>query len=144
MAIIYTYPIKSVPVATDLILISDSQDSNKTKQVAVSTLPGGSGSGTSSVTSANVAITVANPTTTPVLTSVAYTGGANIGHVPTGSGSSASVYLDGSGSWSTPASSGGPGTGTANSIPKWATSSTLGDSNIVDDNSTVTFSKNIN
>ena len=143
MAIIYTYPVKSVPVATDLILISDSQDSNKTKQVAVSTLPGGSGSGTSSVTSANVAITVANPTSTPILTSVAYTGGTNIGHVPTGSGSSASVYLDGSGSWSTPASSGGPGTGTANSIPKWATSSTLGDSNIVDDNSTVTFSKNI-
>ena len=112
MAIIYTYPTKAVPNANDLILISDSEDSNKTKQVAISTLPGGSGSGTSSVTSANVAITVANPTTTPVLTSVAYSGGANIGHVPTGSGSSASVYLDGSGSWSTPASGGTPG-GTA-------------------------------
>ena len=143
MAIIYTYPTKAVPNANDLILISDSEDSNKTKQVAISTLPGGSGSGTSSVTSANVAITVANPTTTPVLTSVAYSGGTSIGHVPAGSGSSASVYLDGTGSWSTPAGSGGPGTGTANSIPKWATSSTLGDSNIVDDNSTVTFSKDI-
>ena len=103
MAIIYTYPTKAIPNANDLILISDSEDSNKTKQVAISTLPGGSGSGTSSVTSANVAITVANPTTTPVLTSVAYSGGANIGHVPTGSGSSATVYLDGTGSWSTPA-----------------------------------------
>jgi len=143
MAIIYTYPTKATPNANDLILISDSQDSNKTKQVTIASLPGGSGSGVSSVTSANAAITVANPSTTPVLTSVAYSGGANIGHVPTGSGSSAAVYLDGSGNWSTPSGSGGPGTGTANSIPKWATSSTLGDSNIIDDNSTVTFSKNI-
>ena len=102
MAIIYTYPTKAVPNANDLILISDSEDSNKTKQVKISTLPGGSGSGVSSVTSANAAITVADPTTTPVLTSVAYSGGANIGHVPTGSGSSATVYLDGTGSWSTP------------------------------------------
>ena len=107
MAIIYTYPTKAVPNANDLILISDSEDSNKTKQVAISTLPGGSGSGTSSVTSANVAITVANPTTTPVLTSVAYSGGINIGHVPAGSGSSDTVYLDGTGNWSTPAGSGG-------------------------------------
>ena len=104
MAIIYTYPTKTTPNANDLILISDSQDSNKTKQVKVSSLPGGSGSGVSSVTSANAAITVADPSTTPVLTSVAYSGGTGIGHVPTGSGSSATVYLDGSGNWSTPSS----------------------------------------
>ena len=104
MAIIYTYPTKAIPNANDLILISDSQDSNKTKQVTVASLPGGSGSGVSSVTSANAAITVADSTTTPVLTSVAYSGGTNIGHVPTGSGNSASVYLDGTGSWSTPSS----------------------------------------
>lgn len=104
MAIIYTYPTKATPNANDLILISDSQDSNKTKQVTIASLPGGSGSGVSSVTSANAAITVADPSTTPVLTSVAYSGGANIGHVPTGSGSSASVYLDGTGNWSTPSS----------------------------------------
>ena len=107
MAIIYTYPVKATPNANDLILISDSEDSNKTKQVKISTLPGGSGSGVSSVTSANIAITVADSSTTPVLTSVAYSGGANIGHVPAGSGSSASVYLDGTGNWSTPAGSGG-------------------------------------
>jgi hypothetical protein len=107
MAIIYTYPVKATPNANDLILISDSQDSNKTKQVKISTLPGGSGSGVSSVTSANAAITVADPSTTPVLTSVAYSGGTNIGHVPTGSGSSAAVYLDGTGNWSTPSGSGG-------------------------------------
>ena len=104
MAIIYTYPTKATPNANDLILISDSQDSNKTKQVTIASLPGGSGSGVSSVTSANNAITVADSSTTPVLTSVAYSGGTGIGHVPTGSGSSASVYLDGTGNWSTPAS----------------------------------------
>jgi hypothetical protein len=107
MAIIYTYPTKATPNTNDLILISDSEDSNKTKQVTIGSLPGGSGSGVSSVTSANVAITVADASTTPVLTSVAYSGGANIGHVPAGSGSSASVYLDGTGNWSTPTGSGG-------------------------------------
>ena len=50
MAIIYTYPTKATPNDNDLILISDSEDSNKTKQVKISTLPGGSGSGVSSVT----------------------------------------------------------------------------------------------
>ena len=39
MAIIYTYPTKATPAADDLILISDSADSNKTKQVKVSSLP---------------------------------------------------------------------------------------------------------
>lgn len=38
MAIIYTYPVKTTPAANDLVLISDSEDSNKTKQVKVSTL----------------------------------------------------------------------------------------------------------
>lgn len=104
MAIIYTYPTKATPNTNDLILISDSQDSNKTKQVTIGSLPGGSGSGVSSVTSANAAITVADSSTTPVLTSVAYSGGTGIGHVPTGSGSSATVYLNGTGNWSTPSS----------------------------------------
>ena len=100
MAIIYTYPTKSTPNANDLILISDSQDSNKTKQVKIASLPGGSGSGVSSVTSSNVAITVADASTTPVLTSVAYTGTTNIGHVPTGG--SATTFLKGDGTWATP------------------------------------------
>ena len=39
MAIIYTYPTKASPAADDLILISDSADSNKTKQIKVSALP---------------------------------------------------------------------------------------------------------
>lgn len=39
MAIIYTYPTKASPAADDLILISDSADNNKTKQIKVSALP---------------------------------------------------------------------------------------------------------
>ena len=100
MAIIYTYPVKAIPNTNDLILISDSQDNNNTKQVTIGSLPGGSGSGVSSVTSSNVAITVADASTTPVLTSVAYTGDTNIGHVPTGG--SATTFLRGDGSWIVP------------------------------------------
>ena len=100
MAIIYTYPRKATPNTNDLILISDSQDSNKTKQVTIASLPGGSGSGVSSVTSSNAAITVADASTTPVLTSVAYSGGINIGHVPTGG--SATTFLRGDGDWTVP------------------------------------------
>ena len=49
MAIIYTYPTKASPANDDLILISDSADGNKTKQVKISSLPGGA-SGVTSVT----------------------------------------------------------------------------------------------
>ncbi len=41
MAVIYSYPIKAVPEDDDLILISDGSD-RLTKQIRVSTLPGGS------------------------------------------------------------------------------------------------------
>ena len=50
MSIIYTFPIKSVPVAADLILISDSEDKNKTKQVTISSLPSGGGGAVTSLT----------------------------------------------------------------------------------------------
>ena len=40
MAIIYTYPTKATPADADLILISDSADSNKTKQVTVASIKG--------------------------------------------------------------------------------------------------------
>jgi len=49
MAIIYTYPVKTTPANDDLILISDSADSNKTKQVKVSSLPGGESSGVTQI-----------------------------------------------------------------------------------------------
>ena len=45
MAIIYTYPEKTQAEGNDLILISDSADSNKTKQVKVSSLPSSAGGG---------------------------------------------------------------------------------------------------
>ena len=45
MAIIYTYPVKTTPANDDLILISDSADGNKTKQIKVSSMPGAQGSG---------------------------------------------------------------------------------------------------
>ena len=38
MAIIYTYPVKSTPVIADKLLISDSADSNKTKQITIDSL----------------------------------------------------------------------------------------------------------
>ena len=45
MAIIYTYPEKAQAEGDDLIVISDSADSNKTKQVKVSSLPNTGGGG---------------------------------------------------------------------------------------------------
>jgi hypothetical protein len=59
MAIIYTYPVKSgVAVSSDLIIISDSQDKNKTKQISVSQLPGGSASGVDSIIAGQGGITL--------------------------------------------------------------------------------------
>ena len=49
MAIIYTYPVKTTPANDDLILISDSADGNKTKQIKVSSMPGAEGSGITSL-----------------------------------------------------------------------------------------------
>ena len=49
MAIIYTYPTKATPANDDLVLISDSADGNKTKQVKASTLPGFTGTGMQSL-----------------------------------------------------------------------------------------------
>ena len=100
MPIIYTYPTKTTPNDDDLLLISDSQDGNSTKKIKISSLPGGSGAGVSSITSANAAITVANPTSTAVITSVAYSGEGNIGHVPTGGDNT--KFLRGDGTWVVP------------------------------------------
>jgi hypothetical protein len=62
-------------------------------------VPSASG-GVTDVTSPNAAIAVSPTTGSVVVTSTAYTGGANIGHVP--AGGSAGKYLDGaSGTWTT-------------------------------------------
>jgi len=70
MSIIYSYPIKSTPANDDLILISDSGSNPKfqTKQIKVSSLPGGSASGVSSFNTLTGAVTITagnNVTFTP-------------------------------------------------------------------------------
>ena len=70
MAIIYTYPVKTTPANDDLILISDSADGNKTKQIKVSSMPGTQGSGITSLNNATGADqTLAVGAGTPLLIS---------------------------------------------------------------------------
>jgi len=100
MAIIYTYPVKATPVGDDLILISDSADSNKTKQIKVSSLPSsGAGitlttTGTSGVaTLTGSVLNIPNYTTTggtpaTPLNSVQFNNASAFG------GSSKLIYID--------------------------------------------------
>jgi hypothetical protein len=56
MAIIYTYPVKSIPVNADKILISDSADNNKTKQITVESIKGLTAGVTQIIAGTNVTI----------------------------------------------------------------------------------------
>ena len=49
MAIIYTYPVKTTPADADKILISDSEDDNKTKSVTIEDIRSATVSGVSSI-----------------------------------------------------------------------------------------------
>ena len=101
MAIIYTYPEKATPVLADLVLITDSEStnpSNQTKTVTLSSIKDSIGAGVSSLSSANTAIVASSSTGAVTITSTAYTGGTNIGHVPTGG--TANTFLKGNGSFS--------------------------------------------
>ena len=94
MAIIYTYPTKATPIAGDLILISDSADANKTKQVTVGSLPFSNNAGT--VTSVGLSMPSAfevgnSPVTSSGTISVATVGG------------NAGQFLSYDGTWRTPA-----------------------------------------
>lgn len=93
MAIIYTYPTKATPITGDLILISDSADSNKTKQVTVGSLPFTNNPGT--VTSVGLsmpsAFAVANTPVTSSDTIAVTTTGGNVGQ-----------FLAHDGTWGTP------------------------------------------
>jgi len=94
MAIIYTYPTKATPIAGDLILISDSADSNKTKQITVGSLPFTNNPGT--VTSVGLSMPSAfevgnTPVTSSGTISVATVGG------------NAGQFLAYDGTWRTPA-----------------------------------------
>ena len=100
---IIAYP-TVLPLDSDIVIGSEAASGGATKNFKMSDIKtyvndGGLGTVTS-VTSANTAITVATETTTPVLTSNAYSGRDNIGHVPTGGVSL--TYLKGDGTWGTP------------------------------------------
>jgi len=90
------------PSDTDIVIGSDGGSGGATKNFEMSAIKTyvNSEAGVTLVSSANPAITVATGTTTPVLTSTAYTGTTNIGHVPTGGNSL--TYLKGDGTWATP------------------------------------------
>ena len=49
MAVIYSYPRKNDPVGTDTLVISDSEDNNKTKQVTIADIRGATTAGVSSI-----------------------------------------------------------------------------------------------
>ena len=105
MSIIYTFPIKSVPVAADLILISDSADKNKTKNT--------------SITSIKDAINVVD-SLNALTGAVTLTGGTNI--TLNTSGNNIVINND------------GIGVGTVNKLTKWsATTGRLLDSIITED-----------
>jgi len=107
MAIAYTYPKKATPVNDDLIIISDSAEDNKTKQIKIGDLPFVGSSGVASIsighgTSTGVAdaLKINSPTGAVELTINKYAGTTNVGYVP--EGGSATTFLRGDGTWVTP------------------------------------------
>lgn len=96
MAVLFSYPIKSTLVPEDLVLISDSEDSNKTKNTSVSAIKDAIDVVDSIV--AGNGISVSSPTGNVTISTIAYSGGSNIGHVP--SGGTSSDFLRGDGTWS--------------------------------------------
>ena len=107
MAIAYTYPKKATPVNDDLIIISDSAEDNKTKQVRVGDLPGVSGAGVASITighgtSTGVADALKTSASTGAITLTInkYAGTDNVGYVP--QGGDATTFLRGDGTWVVP------------------------------------------
>jgi len=103
MSIIYSYPIKSTPANDDLILISDSGSDPKfqTKQIKVSSLPGGSASGVSSFNTLTGAVTI--------------TAGSNVTFTPSGQNIEISA-----------AGGGNPPGGNANNQVQYKTDTTFG------------------
>lgn len=107
MAIIYSYPLKTTPVNDDMLLITDSADDDKTKQIKISSLPGVSGGGVTSVTIAHGtstgladALKTSAATGAITLTTNKYNGSDNVGYVP--EGGDATKFLRGDGSWIVP------------------------------------------
>jgi len=116
MAIIYTYPTKAVPNANDLILISDSEDSNKTKQITVTSLPFTNNTGT--VTSIGIAVPAAFEASAAVTTSGTITIGVTGGNV--------GQFLAQDGTWRTPAGGAANPAGEASQIQYYDTGDVFG------------------
>ena len=121
MSIIYSYPIKSTPANDDLILISDSGSDPKfqTKQIKVSSLPGGSASGVSSFNTLTGAVTI--------------TAGNNVTFTPSGQNIEISA-----------AGGGNPPGGNANNQIQYKTDATFGASaNLTFSTDTLTIKDNV-
>jgi len=79
MAIIYTYPVKTDPAATDKVLISDSEDNNKTKSVSIQDIRSSTVSGVSSIVAgSNVTIDPTGGTGDVTVNATSYTAGDGI------------------------------------------------------------------
>ncbi len=97
MAVIYTYPTKTNLASGDLVLISDSEDSNKTNNATISAVKDAIDVVDSIV--AGTGISVSSATGNVTISTPAYSGGGNIGHVP--AGGTSSNFLRGDGTWNT-------------------------------------------
>jgi len=78
MAIIYTYPSKIDPVADDKVLISDSEDNNKTKSVTIKDIRSGTVSGVSSIVAGDNITLPSGGTGDVEISATAYTAGDGI------------------------------------------------------------------
>ena len=118
MAVIFSYPTKATPVGADKILISDTEDSNKTKNASIASIKTTidvvdsviAGTGIS-VSSATGNVTIGNTGVTSLVA------GSNISI----SGATGAVTIS-------TAASNVDGAGTLNKIPVWQDSNTIGDS----------------
>ena len=155
MAIIYTYPTKTSPTYNDLVLISDSEDNNSTKNATITSIKDtidvvdsvtanfgtyilGTDltAATGAVDFGNINLSAVDGTAVAATrflskdntwdTPPTYTGGANVGYVP--DGGSVGQYLDGTGNWVTASTGTVTGTGTANTVPLFSSASAIGDS----------------
>jgi len=78
MAIIYTYPVKTTPVSADKVLISDSEDNNKTKSVSIRDIRSATVSGVSSIIAGDNITLPSGGTGDVEISATAYTAGDGI------------------------------------------------------------------
>ena len=78
MAIIYTYPVKTNPVSADKVLISDSEDDNKTKSVTIEDIRSATVSGVSSIIAGDGISLPSGSTGDVEIDATAYTAGDGI------------------------------------------------------------------